>query len=94
MGKRVLSAVRRLNGCLSIGKGRRIKHYFVPGVNILDGMNEQQKDQILAKQEAFFFNPLAFMMKLTEGGGKVAAGDSDRVDEKVIANKISFRFSF
>ena len=64
--ERVLSAVRRLKSCLTQDLPK-LKHYFLPGVNILEGINDEQKQQVLDKIKIFLDNPQAAVTKLVEG---------------------------
>ena len=64
--ERVLSAVRRLKTCLTQNPPK-LKHYFLPSINILESINEEQKQQFLDRIKKFLENPQAEVTKLVEG---------------------------
>lgn len=84
--ERVLSAVRRLKSCL-MQTPPKLKHYFLPGVNILEGMNNEQKLQVLDKIKIFLDNPEAAVTKLVEG--QVSSNS-----KKVITFLLLFHYKF
>jgi len=66
-GERVLSAVRRLKSCLEARDGPKLKHYFLPAINIMAGVNEQQRIELVAKLRDFLENPEAALSKKPDG---------------------------
>lgn len=64
LGVRVLAAVRRLRSFIGQDKKAKCKHYFLPAINILEGMNERQKEVLLAKLDEFLENPLAAVLSI------------------------------
>ena len=56
LGARVRSATTRLSQCLSSQKPK-LKHYFLSDINILEGINEEQRKQILESLKAFSNSP-------------------------------------
>ncbi len=61
--ERVLSAVRRLKSFVN-GDRPKCKHYFLADINIMEGLNDQQKLELLAKLNEFIDNPLAAVLTI------------------------------
>lgn len=80
MGERVRKAVTRLSTSLSAKDGPKLKHYFLPAINIMAGINEDQRLLILRKLDKFLENPQAAVSKLTSGAVCT-------VQKKVILNR-------
>ena len=75
------SAVRRLQSCLSVNGEPKLKHYFLPSINIMAGINNEQRMQILPKLERFLENPQAAVQKL------ITVGAVCMPESKVIKNR-------
>eukprot|EP00794_Sanderia_malayensis_P018079 gene18077-19886_t len=78
MRERVLCAVRRLRSFVD-GNRPKCKHYFLPDINILESLNEQQKCVLLKKLNEFLDNPLAGVLSIV----------LDRVTESVEATSVN-----
>ena len=72
IGERVKSAVIRLKQCLSQSTGPKLQHYFLPSINIMAGINEDQRLLIIGKLEKFLKNLEAEVSKLN-GSAKCTA---------------------
>ena len=61
-----MTAVRRLKACLENRDGPKLKHYFLPAINIMAGINEQQRLELVKKLRDFLENPEAALSKITD----------------------------
>ena len=59
-------AVKRLETSLSATEGPKLKHYFLPAINIMAGINEDQRLLVLRKLREFLENPQAALSKIAD----------------------------
>ena len=64
--ERVLSAVRRLKSFVKKAEPK-CKHYFLPGTNILAGLGEKERVELVKKVELFLKDPAAAIQKILKG---------------------------
>ena len=73
--ERVLSAVRRLKSFVKKAEPK-CKHYFLPGTNILAGLVEKERVDLVKKIELFLKDPAAAMQKILKGDEKEESQDN------------------
>ena len=61
LAERVLSAMERLRGFLQ-QREAKCEHYFIPEVNIMEKINDQQRKELFKRVDEFLKNPTASIL--------------------------------
>eukprot|EP00112_Aurelia_sp_Birch-Aquarium-sp1_P019761 Seg4952.2 transcript_id=Seg4952.2/GoldUCD/mRNA.D3Y31 product="Protein mab-21-like 2" protein_id=Seg4952.2/GoldUCD/D3Y31 len=74
--ERVLSAVRRLRSFVNKPEPK-CKHFFLPGTNILEGLGEKERVDLVKKVGLFLKDPAAAMHRILKGDEEEEGQDND-----------------